>query len=386
MTLRRLSPTASVQLDAVRGVAALLVAAGHVRSLFLTSWTSLDAGWHTPALAIFYSLTALGHQAVVVFFVLSGFLVGGAAIRAAQTGRWSTADYVVARTSRLYTVVVPALALTLAADTVTHALPGGAAWFTQPIAFFSDTPIAERSDWLTLLGNLVFLQTITVPAFGSNMALWSLANEFWYYVAFPPLMLALSSLGLTRRLVWAGGALALWLVLPAFLLVGFAVWLLGAGVAVLSARRQVGTGWRLATGLLLAVTVGAGLLNRIPPAIADPVLGVAFSAWLLTLAARVDAEAPAGPVVAAVRGLASFSFSLYAVHLPLAMLLRVWWGRPAAVPDLAGIGLVLAVLSIVVLCAWMFWFAIEARTPAVRRRLLALLSPAGVPTLAQEAR
>lgn len=386
MTLRRLSPTASVQLDAVRGIAALLVAASHVRSLFLASWTSLDPSWHTPALAVFYSLTALGHQAVVVFFVLSGFLVGGAAIRAAQTGRWSTADYVAARTSRLYTVVVPALALTLAADTVARALPGGTAWFTQPIAAFSDTPIAERSGLGTLLGNLVFLQTITVPAFGSNMALWSLANEFWYYVAFPPLLLALSSAGGRHRLLWAGGACALWLALPAFLLVGFGVWLLGAGVAVLSARMQIGTLWRVATGLLLAATVGAGLLNRIPSEVADAVLGFAFAAWLLTLAARADAEAPAGPVVTAVRGLASMSFSLYAVHLPLVMLLRVWWGRPSALPDPAGVGLVAGVLAAVVVCAWVFWSAIEARTPEVRRRVLALVSFSRGAALAQEAR
>ena len=386
MTTRRLSPVASVHLDAIRGVAALLVAASHVRLLFLRSWTSIDAGWHTPVSAAFYSLTALGHQAVVVFFVLSGFLVGGAAVRALQTGRWSMAEYGAARASRLYTVVVPALALTLAADAVTHALPGGAAWFTQPIASFSDTPIAERSGLGTLLGNLVFLQTITVPAFGSNMALWSLANEFWYYVAFPPLLLALSAEGGTHRLVWAGGALALWLVLPAFLLVGFAVWLLGAGVAVLSARMEIGATWRIAAGLLLAATVGAGLLNRIPSAVADPVLGIAFAAWLLTLTARDDGEAPAGPVVAAVRGLASMSFSLYAVHLPVAMLLRVWWGRPAALPDLAGAWLVVGALAIVVACAAAFWFVIESRTPEVRRRLLAWMSSPGVAPLAQEAR
>lgn len=385
MTTRRLSPVASIHLDAIRGGAALLVAASHVRLLFLRSWTSLDDGWHTPVLAAFYSLTALGHQAVVVFFVLSGFLVGGATIRAVQSGRWSMAEYVAARAARLYTVVVPALALTLVADTIAHALPGGAAWFTQPIASFSDTPIAERSGVWTLLGNLAFLQTITVPAFGSNMALWSLANEFWYYVAFPPLALALSTAAGRHRWLWASAALALWLMLPPFLLVGFAVWLLGVGVSVLSAQMQVGTTGRVLTGLLLAGTVGAGVLNRIPSPIADPLLGIAFAAWLLTLTARADAHEPTGPVVTATRGLASMSFSLYAVHLPLAMLLRVWLGRPQAQPDLAGVGLVVAAMAVVVACAGAFWFLVEARTPEVRRRLLAWLSLPVVP-LVQEAR
>ena len=36
-----------------------------------------------------------------------------------------------------------------------------------------------------LIGNYAFLQGIYVPTFGSNGPLWSLANEFWYYIAFP---------------------------------------------------------------------------------------------------------------------------------------------------------------------------------------------------------
>lgn len=379
MTVRPLSPVASVHLDAIRGVAALLVAASHVRLLFLVHWTALEPRWQTPFVAAFYALTALGHQAVVVFFVLSGFLVGGAAIRAVQTGHWSTVDYAAARTSRLYTVVVPALALTLLADSVSRSLPGGAAWFTQPIAAFSDTPVAERSGVWTLLGNLVFLQTITVPAFGSNMALWSLANEFWYYVAFPPLALGLGAAGATTRLAWAAGAIGLWLVLPSFLLVGFAVWLLGAGVAMLSARMQVGTTWRVLTGLLLAATVGAGVLNRIPSAAADPVLGVAFAAWLLALVARTDDEGPTGVVVTGIRGLASMSFSLYAVHLPLAMLLRVWWGGPAAVPDAFGVLLVAGMLGVAGIGAAAFWRVFEARTPDMRRMLARFASVGDAP-------
>jgi peptidoglycan/LPS O-acetylase OafA/YrhL len=37
----------------------------------------------------------------------------------------------------------------------------------------------------TFVGNLAFLQTIAVPIFGTNGPMWSLANEFWYYLIFP---------------------------------------------------------------------------------------------------------------------------------------------------------------------------------------------------------
>ena len=40
-------------------------------------------------------------------------------------------------------------------------------------------------DAATFWGNLVFLQTILVPTYGTNALLWSLANEFWYYMLFP---------------------------------------------------------------------------------------------------------------------------------------------------------------------------------------------------------
>jgi len=43
---------------------------------------------------------------------------------------------------------------------------------------------------LPLPANVFFLQTITVPVYGSNSPLWSLANEFWYYLLFPLLLLA----------------------------------------------------------------------------------------------------------------------------------------------------------------------------------------------------
>jgi len=35
-----------------------------------------------------------------------------------------------------------------------------------------------------LLENLGFVQTVSVPVYGTNGPLWSLANEFWYYVMF----------------------------------------------------------------------------------------------------------------------------------------------------------------------------------------------------------
>ena len=100
-------------LDFARGIAALTVCMGHVRSALFMDYVDLpDAGLAT---SLFYAWTGLGREAVMVFFVLSGFLVGGAVMRAGPAFDWRT--YAIARLSRLWVVLVPALLLTAALDT-----------------------------------------------------------------------------------------------------------------------------------------------------------------------------------------------------------------------------------------------------------------------------
>ena len=66
----------------------------------------------------FYLITGLGHQAVLVFFVLSGYFVGGSVVDGFQRRRFSWTGYGIARLSRLWTVLLPALLLTLVLDTL----------------------------------------------------------------------------------------------------------------------------------------------------------------------------------------------------------------------------------------------------------------------------
>ena len=151
-----------------------------------------DAGLAT---SLFYAWTGLGREAVMVFFVLSGFLVGGAVMRAGPAFDWRT--YAIARLSRLWVVLVPALLLTAALDTCVASswpsiLSGShyADWQSGP----SPQGLYAK-DWLTALGNLLFLQTLVVPVFGTNTPLWSLANESWYYLWFPLAASAAGALG-----------------------------------------------------------------------------------------------------------------------------------------------------------------------------------------------
>ena len=185
----------SNHLDLVRGVAALAVLVCHTRAVLFGAFVDpAKASW--PRLLLDLS-GSFGHAAVMVFFVLSGFFIAGSVIRDDRAGRWSWRNYLVNRLARLYVVLLPGLLLTVAWDL------GGLAWIgDRPLP--SDnaggmvTSMAETRDRLTLptlTGNVFFLQEVAVPTFGSNGSLWSLTNEWWYYVMFPCLWLACRGAG-----------------------------------------------------------------------------------------------------------------------------------------------------------------------------------------------
>ena len=50
-----------------------MVVAYHIRSRFFLDWTDVTARGIGPRL--FYAATAFGHEAVIVFFVMSGFFI-----------------------------------------------------------------------------------------------------------------------------------------------------------------------------------------------------------------------------------------------------------------------------------------------------------------------
>ncbi len=102
------------------------------------------------------------------------------------------------RLTRLWVVLLPALVLTVALDLA------GLRLFPQSTSIYHGPAgqsevranLIHTLSPLVVAGNASFLQTILVPTAGSNIALWSLSNEFWYYLAFPFLVFALFPTGL----------------------------------------------------------------------------------------------------------------------------------------------------------------------------------------------
>lgn len=360
----------SLLIALLRGLAALEVAAAHLRA---EVFPSLHAVAHPP---VFYQAlaftTGFAHQAVVVFFVISGWLVGGSLLNKFGQPK-AVRGYAIDRATRLWTVLVPTMLLMVLFGMVT-----GAVNPQQP-------DLVSMSDYsaLSFAGNLAGLQNVLVENFGGNYALWSLANETWYYVAFPLVLLTFRSrslLGQTGSVLTLGLIAAL---LPWAITLYFALWLLGALFARI--RIDCGPGVRAA---LACVAVALSIYYRLTgsnddlvPAsfVQDLNCSLPLLILLSTLQQKIDpASAPLRRLGRFATFFSEFSFTLYVLHVPtigvLRYLGRTLLGRDMLAPDslldhLAYLGL----LATLVGCAYLSYLMFESRTYLVRRKLKSVL-------------
>lgn len=365
-----------VHLDMLCGLCALAVVIGHIRGFLLVDYSDL-ASPH-PAYKVLYFLTGLGHQAVIAFFALSGYLVGGKVLTEVLAGTWSWPRYIAARLSRLWTVALPALALTLIWDSVGWWLSGASGYVGAFHGLLASGPTpAQPASWSlqSLVGNAVFLQTIAVPPYGSNGPLWSLANEFWYYAAFPPLAVAvLSHRPVWQRLASATTAVFVVFVLPLDLVLLGLIWIAGA-MAHRAGHVQQLHGvlahpfYLFAVVSIVAIAVAFGRLTPPVPGqvLTDIITGIAIAALLPSLANLP----PAGRSFARwAIGLSDISYTLYATHFPL--LFTIWLGAFAPKqmqPDLVALLSGTAVLALTLGYAGIVWWCFERNTAWVRSAL-----------------
>lgn len=212
----------SVYLDLVRFIAAFLVYLYHSNQRFL-----IEA--RLPA-------SDYGHSSVIVFFVLSGFVI--AFVTATKESELPA--YAASRISRVFSVTVPAIALTVVLDAVGRQL--------MPEIYSGypfDQFLARIGGSLLLLNEVWF---VSITSF-SNVPFWSICFEFWYYVAFAMIVF------LPRRIGLAA-ALATGLVMGPKLLLLAPLWWLG----VLLHRWHATQHWSPPTSLALAAGSVVGVV------------------------------------------------------------------------------------------------------------------------------
>ncbi|HTA58926.1 MAG TPA: acyltransferase [Candidatus Baltobacteraceae bacterium] len=372
---RKLTAAASDSLDLIRALAACAVMVGHVRALFFVDFRQLaHKSWPLQAL---YFLTGFGHQAVIVFFVLSGFLISSTVIRSYVLGKWSWRDYAVNRATRLYVVLIPGLLLGFFWDRLGSWLFAAKGIYARPLTDLGPPVPLQNLTPGNFLGNLFFLQTIFCDTFGSNAPLWSLANEFWYYVLFP--------VALAACLAWVRGSLRVAIPLACLaifigalvgrgILIGFLIWLAGCGLVLLYTRVQLRS--RLAAlSLLCLATALSGVMFAVArvlqrdPVLSDLEVGFVFTLFLFAVL-QVAVRRNPSPYSTVVHRFAGFSYSLYVLHFPFVLFFRTWlvpverWQpTPAHLLCAASIG------AGSLLFAWLVSLVTEAKTDVARTQL-----------------
>ena len=377
---RKLSSASSASLDLMRAVAACAVMFGHLRTLCFVDYEHVEG--KSRALAALYFLTGFGHQAVMVFFVLSGFLISSTILRSHILGGWSWREYAINRAARLYVVLLPGLLLGWFWDRLGSGLPTAGGLYSRAIRDLGPAVPLENLTPAAFFGNLFFLQTIRCPTFGSNGPLWSLANEFWYYVLFP--------IAAGAALAWAGRRPAAALCLTGLavgvsafigwgMFIGFLIWLAGFALVLLCSKIQFPSRSRafvslFFAALLLAVTLYASRTLWENTLLNDLAVGFAFAVFLFaTLQSSVGENSRRYTAMA--HEFAGFSYSLYVLHFPFLLFLRArfvpterWQPTPAHLLQAAPLG------AICLLFAWLVSLFTERRTGDARRFLKRLFA------------
>ena len=325
----------SLYLDLCRFLAAVLVVVSHLGPYGVIAASS--ANWWLN----------FGRESVVLFFVLSGFVIAYTTERRKAGLR----DYCIARATRIYSVALPLvlLAFALAAVLVLsgHANIGNYYQLAKP--------------WLYLPLHLLFmgeLWTISEPP-PLLAPYWSLGYEVWYYVLFG----AAFYLRGKRRIIALGSLLLLvgpklWLLLPVWCA---GVWLWHWQKTHAIARPLALFGWWATLALLAGFkmsgmdtslrmfALSAWPFPDVPLKSADRFLADYLVCVLVVanfLCARSLGFTALLRIEGPVRRLASYTFTLYLVH---ALVMRVWLVFHPGRTDLGGVALLVV---LIIACTW----------------------------------
>jgi peptidoglycan/LPS O-acetylase OafA/YrhL len=161
----------SVILDLIRGLSAQAVVFGHAMSFF-----GVFTFLHEP------HFPWIQHIAVLIFFLLSGFLVTYATAKKTSIGSdYNFAHYFADRFSRIYTAFIPAIFFVLIVDIISNQI--------DPTVYSH----ADSFNLKSFLTNLCMFQDFNasnyfplknITSFGSANSFWSLAIEWWLYMFF----------------------------------------------------------------------------------------------------------------------------------------------------------------------------------------------------------
>lgn len=353
-----INPDLSVRLNIARAGAAFLVAISHIRGAFFLDWNHLSANSQNVLNYILFFFTRLGHEAVIIFFVLSGYLVGGSLLSDYILEKANWRKYFVNRVARMWVVLIPALMIGAICDYYT-------------IQLNPHNPGAEHFIVNAFIGNIFFLQTIIVPTFGTNGPLWSLANEFWYYMIWPLFFIILK---LNYKTFIKISLIIISLSIISYLIPGimklFPIWIAGALIRVLNLNIYFKNKISLIISYLFGI-IGLSYANIYPSLLNDYILGLTI-VWIILhwqngiyLFRKMNVKIP--------QFFSEFSFSLYATHYFLMFLVlevaRHFFnlGKRLPIANFLNWMILIFITLIILSLSWVFYYFTERHTITIRK-------------------
>jgi peptidoglycan/LPS O-acetylase OafA/YrhL len=290
----------------------------------------------------------------MVFFVLSGFLVGGQVLRRARSGTFVLRDYAIERSTRIFVPLIPACVLTVLLGFVSFGSP---------------------PDWWLLPINILGLNGVVGPTLSGNAPLWSLAYEIWFYVVAG----AAAYLAVTRSAA-AFVTLAFGILIFSILDARFlAFWCLGAFAIFLPAKPKGAAALGLALAAIGTVTFQLSSASKsfasvayLPPAASEALIcaGVAI---LLPVLCSVEMTVALSLFRRPIKYLSKISYTLYLVHYPINTALERIIPKSADV-SFTGIAQFAVRLLVIFICVHGLYLAFEGNTSKVRRWIRSAMS------------
>lgn len=175
----KLSNRESICLDLIRAVASQAVVIGHGIGFF-----GILKFLHEP------NFPWMQNIAVVVFFIISGFVITYSTIVKCKVGNYNFFDFFADRASRIFSAYLVAILFVIAIDSLSI--------MTNESAYYYNSAFNIQ----TLIANLLMLQDYPLyeflglkglheTSFGSARVLWTISIEWWIYMFFGVLFFCL---------------------------------------------------------------------------------------------------------------------------------------------------------------------------------------------------
>jgi peptidoglycan/LPS O-acetylase OafA/YrhL len=364
-----ISSTLSNFLNFLRWLSALFVFIGHTRSILFydlnNATTHLNLFWK-----IFYFLTGFGYIAVIVFFVISGFLVSGSMIKRYHNEKLSFKNYLLFdRGIRIYIVLFPAMILTFIADKLGTLYFNESGIYTNSLYFASlKYDISSRLTLETFFGNILMLQESYVTTYGSNSPLWSLAYEVWYYIFFFCILLFLKYQIISKKII-VGFVISIFIFILNFkIFLYFSIWLLGILPWYITKKTN-----KLYIILFFSLVILVGVVSRLHYIKVEFFSDILFAIVLVGLIFSVKNTNTSMILLKRTNQvLADFSFSLYLVHFPLLVLSVAMLNKYFAIdiqnnPSIDRLAIFLLIIFSIYIFSYIFASFTEKKTKIIQQ-------------------